>query len=125
MFQWRRQRADQIACQQANQALSARFAAIREAMAMIVFTPQGVVIDANNKFLQLMEYRLEEVQGEHHRIFVLPHWLQAAIISSFGSVWREVRASLINFCVKPNPVVRSGLRRVICRYAKPMAACPK
>ena len=87
MFQWRRQRADQIACQQANQALSARFAAIREAMAMIVFTPQGVVIDANNKFLQLMEYRLEEVQGEHHRIFCAP-----ALVASrdYQQLWQRL-----------------------------------
>ena len=87
MFQWRRQRADQIACQQANQALSARFAAIREAMAMIVFTPQGVVIDANNKFLQLMEYRLEEVQGEHHRIFCSP-----ALVASrdYQQLWQRL-----------------------------------
>lgn len=87
MFQWRRQRADQIACQQANQALSARFAAIREAMAMIVFTPQGVVIDANNKFLQLMEYRLEEVQGEHHRIFCSPEQVASR---DYQQLWQRL-----------------------------------
>ncbi len=38
-------------------------------MAMIEFTPQGEVIDANNNFLKLMGYQLEAIQGKHHRIF--------------------------------------------------------
>jgi len=69
MFQWGKQRDELRACQQENAALRAPMTAIREAMAMIVFTPQGLVMDANDKFLHLMEYRLEEVQGVHHRLF--------------------------------------------------------
>ena len=43
--------------------------ALNNSMAMIEFTPQGEVIDANNNFLKLMGYQLEAIQGKHHRIF--------------------------------------------------------
>ncbi|MFP3490883.1 chemotaxis protein, partial [Staphylococcus sp. SIMBA_130] len=38
-------------------------------MAMIEFTPQGEILNANKNFLTLMEYDLAAIQGKHHRIF--------------------------------------------------------
>lgn len=43
--------------------------AIDSSMALIEFTTSGEVIGANNNFLKLMGYQLEELVGQHHRIF--------------------------------------------------------
>ncbi len=44
-------------------------AAISRSMAMIEFTPDGTVVTANDNFLHALGYTLQEVQGQHHRIF--------------------------------------------------------
>lgn len=44
--------------------------AINQSMAIVEFTPDGHVLKANHRFLDLMGYDLSEVQGEHHRMFV-------------------------------------------------------
>jgi PAS domain S-box-containing protein len=44
--------------------------AINKSNATIEFTPQGNIITANKNFTDIMEYSLEEIQGEHHSIFV-------------------------------------------------------
>ncbi|APW39598.1 histidine kinase [Rhodoferax koreense] len=38
--------------------------------AVIEFLPNGAVVHANPKFLALMGYSLDEIKGQHHRIFV-------------------------------------------------------
>ncbi|ARF51526.1 methyl-accepting chemotaxis protein [Pantoea stewartii] len=43
--------------------------ALNNTMAMIEFTPQDEVINANKNFLTLMEYDLAAIQGKHHRLF--------------------------------------------------------
>lgn len=43
--------------------------ALNNSMAMIEFTPQGEVVDANNNFLKLMGYPLDGLKGKHHRMF--------------------------------------------------------
>lgn len=44
--------------------------AINKSNATIEFTPQGNIITANKNFTDIIEYSLEEIQGEHHSIFV-------------------------------------------------------
>ncbi len=39
-------------------------------IASIEFDLKGTILTANQSFLKLMEYSLDEVQGKHHRIFV-------------------------------------------------------
>lgn len=46
----------------------AKLTALDRAQAIIEFDPQGRVISANEKFLHLMGYKLDEVVGQHHRI---------------------------------------------------------
>ena len=36
---------------------------------MIVFSPQGDIVDANALFLQAIGYELSEIRGQHHRRF--------------------------------------------------------
>ncbi|PTY38424.1 hypothetical protein BGP77_11985 [Saccharospirillum sp. MSK14-1] len=44
--------------------------AIRQVQAVIEFKLDGTIVNANDNFLQLMGYRLSEIQGQHHRLFV-------------------------------------------------------
>lgn len=44
--------------------------AMNRAQAVIEFSMDGTILDANENFLTLMNYRLEEVKGNHHSIFV-------------------------------------------------------
>ncbi len=43
--------------------------AINRAVSVIEFDLQGHVLNANRNFLDLMGYELEEIRGQHHRIF--------------------------------------------------------
>ena len=47
-------------------------AAIRKAQAVIAFTLDGVILDANDNFLAAMGYARDEIIGKHHSIFVEP-----------------------------------------------------
>ena len=49
---------------------NARLAAIDRSMAVIEFDLNGTILTANANFLDALGYRLEEVKGQHHRIFV-------------------------------------------------------
>ena len=44
--------------------------AISKSQAMIEFNMDGTIVTANENFLGAMGYRLEEVQGQHHSMFV-------------------------------------------------------
>ncbi len=52
--------------------LQGRIAAVHKAFAVIEFDMNGRVLDANSKFLEVFGYRLEEVKGQHHGMFVEP-----------------------------------------------------
>jgi methyl-accepting chemotaxis protein len=56
-----------------NEAQNADFAnqiaAISKFQAVIEFKPDGTIVSANSIFLETMGYRLEEIQGKHHRMF--------------------------------------------------------
>ncbi|RXR08766.1 methyl-accepting chemotaxis protein [Pseudoxanthomonas composti] len=47
-----------------------RITAIDKVMAVIEFSMDGHIVGANENFLQTMGYRLEEIRGKHHGIFV-------------------------------------------------------
>ena len=44
--------------------------ALDKSQAVIEFYPDGTIKTANNNFLNVLGYRLEEIQGQHHSIFV-------------------------------------------------------
>jgi len=48
----------------------ARLAALGRSQAMIEFSLEGRVITANQNFLRLLGYELEEIEGKHHSMFV-------------------------------------------------------
>ena len=50
--------------------LRGKIAAIHRSQAVIEFSLDGVVVHANENFLRAMGYTLEQIRGQHHRIFV-------------------------------------------------------
>ncbi|MCA9625468.1 MAG: PAS domain-containing protein, partial [Myxococcales bacterium] len=52
--------------------LEAIRAAVGEAQAVIEFMPDGTILDANENFLAAVGYELDEIVGEHHRLFMAP-----------------------------------------------------
>jgi methyl-accepting chemotaxis protein len=63
-------------------------AAISRSHAMIEFTPDGVILGANDNFLSVMGYERPEIVGKHHRIFVEP--VQAGS-PDYLEFWRQLR----------------------------------
>jgi methyl-accepting chemotaxis protein len=68
---------------------TAILAAIAKSQAMIEFTPEGVILQANGNFLQLMGYALDEIVGQHHRMFVEPAY---AASPEYRGFWDRLRA---------------------------------
>ncbi|WP_350648400.1 PAS domain-containing methyl-accepting chemotaxis protein [Pseudomonas sp. HY13-MNA-CIBAN-0226] len=54
---------------QKEQEQESQIKAINRSMATIEFNRQGEVVNANENFLAVMGYRLEEIVGKHHRLF--------------------------------------------------------
>ncbi len=50
-------------------AFEGKVSAISRSQAVIEFELDGTIVDANENFLAATGYRLEEIQGKHHRIF--------------------------------------------------------
>lgn len=48
---------------------AAKIDAINRAQAVIEFDLDGRILDANENFLSVMGYTLDEIQGKHHRVF--------------------------------------------------------
>ncbi len=59
--------------------------AIGKSQAVIEFSMDGAIIDANQNFLTALGYSLEEVAGKHHSMFVEPHYASSAEYRTFWS----------------------------------------
>ncbi|MCA9153744.1 MAG: PAS domain-containing methyl-accepting chemotaxis protein [Planctomycetales bacterium] len=55
---------------------------------MIEFSPDGTILDANSNFLNALGYRLDEIVGKHHRLFVDPKF---AASDRYRKLWSELR----------------------------------
>jgi methyl-accepting chemotaxis protein len=55
---------------------------------VIEFDLDGTVITANDNFLSVMGYRLEEIKGKHHSLFVEPAYRESAEYRQF---WEKLR----------------------------------
>ncbi|MBN9361927.1 MULTISPECIES: methyl-accepting chemotaxis protein [unclassified Devosia] len=76
--------------EQKNRAadMAGQVAAISRAQAVIEFKLDGTILTANENFLTTLGYRLEEVQGRHHRMFVEPSYGASAEYEQF---WARLR----------------------------------
>ena len=70
-----------------NKDNKAIFEALNRSQAVIEFTPNGKILTANDNFLQTVGYRLKDIQGKHHSIFVFPEDQQSAEYKTF---WNEL-----------------------------------
>jgi PAS domain S-box-containing protein len=57
--------------------------AINRVLATVEFALDGTILTANDNFLQLMGYRLEEIQGQHHRLFCEPAYAASPEYQAF------------------------------------------
>ena len=57
--------------------------ALHRVQAIIEFDLKGKILDANENFLDLMGYSLEQVRGKHHRIFCDPVYVASDDYSKF------------------------------------------
>ena len=62
--------------------------AVDKAQAVISFTPEGAILDANDNFLKTMGYAREELRGKHHRMFMPPKAIDSQEYSDF---WDSLR----------------------------------
>ena len=61
----------------------AQVTAIGKSQAVIEFNMDGTIITANDNFLTAMGYKLEEIQGKHHALFVLPEMRESPEYRAF------------------------------------------
>jgi methyl-accepting chemotaxis protein len=64
-----------------------KVSAIDKAQAVIEFDMQGHVLNANDNFLNVMGYYLDDIKGEHHRMFVDPDFAASAEYKRF---WQKL-----------------------------------
>ncbi len=69
--------------------LRGQLAAINKAQAVIEFDLAGMVLNANQNFLSLLGYTLEEIKGRHHSLFVDSAYRESAEYKQF---WSDLNA---------------------------------
>ena len=72
-----------------NAETEGKLNAISRVQAVIEFTPAGEIVTANENFLNTLGYRLAEIKGQHHRMFVEPSYAQSKDYQDF---WRKLNA---------------------------------
>ncbi len=68
---------------------AAKLAALDRSQAVIEFEPDGTIVTANDNFLATLGYRLEDIRGRHHAMFVAPEERESADYRSF---WASLAA---------------------------------
>jgi methyl-accepting chemotaxis protein len=72
-----------------NADYEGQLAAINKAQAVIQFNLDGTIIEANDNFLAAMGYRLDEIKGKHHSLFVEPAF---AASNEYRQFWSDLAA---------------------------------
>ena len=67
--------------------LRGQIAAINKAQAVIEFNLDGTVVTANENFLKVLGYTLDEIKDRHHSMFVEPAFRESAEYKQF---WRNL-----------------------------------
>ena len=67
--------------------LRGQIAAINKAQAVIEFDMSGTILNANENFLKVVGYTLDEVKGRHHSLFVEAAYRDSADYKQF---WRDL-----------------------------------
>lgn len=62
--------------------------AIGKSQAVIEFNMDGTILTANDNFLQVMGYTLDEIKGQHHRLFADTHYANSHEYKEF---WQKLQ----------------------------------
>ena len=73
--------------------LSAVYQALDRVQALIEFDLEGIVVAANENFLKIFGYELEEVVGKHHRMFCDPDYADS---DEYAEFWKKLGAGEFN-----------------------------
>ena len=68
---------------------SAVLTALDQSQAVIQFKPDGTILTANENFLQAVGYSLDEIKGQHHKMFVAPGYENS---DEYREFWRSLAA---------------------------------
>lgn len=63
--------------------------ALDRSMARIEFTPEGIILDANENFLAVMGYSLNEIKGQHHKMFADPEFTKS---NEYKYFWERLQS---------------------------------
>ena len=90
MFRPGRQKQQQLEqLEEENRQLRAELSAINRSMAVIHFSAQGDVLDANDSFIKTMQYSsLHDIKGRNHKLFCDPQLVSSA---RYVSIWQKLR----------------------------------
>lgn len=105
--------------------LYGQIAAIHKAQAVIEFDLDGHVLMANQNFLDTMGYELDEVIGQHHRIFVLPDERESADYLAFWERLGQGRMTQGVIAAFARMAATSGCRPATTRFSTGMAGHSK
>jgi len=72
---------------QANEINAHKLVAINRSQAVIEFDLDGIIRDANENFLNALGYRLDEIVGNHHRMFVES---SEATSDAYAQFWKRL-----------------------------------
>jgi len=72
---------------QENKVNEGILAALNRSQAVIEFTTDGTIVTANENFLGATGYALDEIAGQHHRIFCEPEYAES---SGYKDFWRDI-----------------------------------
>jgi methyl-accepting chemotaxis protein len=59
------------------------YAAVQKQIPLIVFDPQGFILEANDLFLAVVGYSPDEIAGQHHKIFCDMHYARSTEYTKF------------------------------------------
>ncbi len=90
-----------------SQELAAKQEALAKSQAIIEFNLDGTIVTANQNFLDAMGYRLDEIAGKHHSMFVEPELRDQAQYRQF---WEGLRRG--EFQAGEFPRIAKGGRQV-------------
>ena len=60
---------------------------LKDTAAFIEFTTEGIVVDANDNFLNAVGYTFDEIKGQHHRIFCDPVYTKS---NEYALFWKNL-----------------------------------
>ncbi len=72
-----------------DEGQAALLAMVERTQAVIHFTAEGIILQANANFLAAVEYNAEDVVGRHHRIFVDSKYARSPEYSQF---WHDLKS---------------------------------